>query len=308
MKRKTFILMFFCAMLLIFLAFLFFKPIKIPVEEKQSPVTGLVTNNGKPVERANATLYSLQDPSWMRRSSTDKNGFFSFDEDILYNLPYLNSEYIITAAEDVDFKINLGSVIFKAEGEPVFVEIPVSRSVMISGIIKDMNEKIYDDVYLTFRNDKHAFLSKTDSQGKFFTTILPNQKYTVYSYSPGIDNTEFIEIAEITVGDSDTKDMVVYSNVAIQFPYIRSITEESGGCYPGDKTKIEIEAVGNGIEYEWSCTGGKIIGEGSSITWVAPEGYGPYMIYVKITDSKGVTIEKSFRQTVSGGILTGSPE
>lgn len=300
--------MLFCVMLLIFLAFLFFKPVKIPVEEKQSPVTGLVTNNGKPVEGANVTLCSLQDPSWMRDSSTDKNGFFSFDQYSFDNLPYPDSEYIIIAAEHVDFKINLGSVIFKAEDNPVFIEIPVSRSVMISGIIKDMNERIYENVYTIFRNDKYASILKTDFEGKFFTTILPNQKYTVYSYSPGIDNNEFIEIAEITVGDSDTKNNVVYSSVPIKFPYIRSMTQESAPCSPGDKIKIEIEAVGNGLKYEWSCTGGEIIGEGSSITWVAPEYRGPYTIYVKISDSKGVTIEKSFRKTVYTDILTGSPE
>lgn len=44
---------------------------------------------------------------------------------------------------------------------------------------------------------------------------------TVYSNSSGIDNTEFKEIAEITVGDSDTENYVIYSNVSIQFPNIK---------------------------------------------------------------------------------------
>lgn len=300
MKKKRIAVILFCIMLLSLAALFHFRPVGMPVEEEQSPVTGLVANNGKPVEGARVKLYSLQDPSWRKISITDKKGFFSFDY-----LPYPDSEYIIEVFEYIDFTTNIGSVIFKADDKPVYAEIPVNKPVKVSGVLKDKNGEIFEDVYMVFRNDKHAFISETSYEGKFGNLVLPNQKYTIYSHSPGMDNNEFIEIAEITVGDSDIKDNVIYSSVPVRFPYIRNISPSTDGCYPGGMIKAEVDAAGYGLKYEWSCTSGEIIGEGSSITWVAPQGYGPYTIHLKITDENGATIEKDFRYTVYSDILTG---
>jgi len=47
------------------------------------------------------------------------------------------------------------------------------------------------------------------------------------------------------------------------------------------------------LTYQWSADGGTIKGEGSSITWVAPDTAGSYTIEVTIADGKGGTVSES---------------
>jgi hypothetical protein len=47
------------------------------------------------------------------------------------------------------------------------------------------------------------------------------------------------------------------------------------------------------LVYEWSCTGGEISGEGSLITWTAPDTSGDVTVTVKVFDSLGNWVRKS---------------
>jgi hypothetical protein len=44
---------------------------------------------------------------------------------------------------------------------------------------------------------------------------------------------------------------------------------------------------GDTVQFKWSSTGGSIIGEGSTVTWQAPEDYGDYHIMVIAQDNNG---------------------
>jgi len=44
---------------------------------------------------------------------------------------------------------------------------------------------------------------------------------------------------------------------------------------------------GDTVQLKWSSTGGSIIGEGSTVTWQAPDDYGDYHIMVIAQDNNG---------------------
>jgi len=57
---------------------------------------------------------------------------------------------------------------------------------------------------------------------------------------------------------------------------------------------IECITSGTGeLVYEWSCTGGNISGEGSLITWTAPDTEGDVTVTVKVFDDAGNWVRKS---------------
>jgi hypothetical protein len=57
---------------------------------------------------------------------------------------------------------------------------------------------------------------------------------------------------------------------------------------------IECIASGNGtLSYNWSCTGGNISGEGSLITWTAPNMEGDVTVTVKVFDGASNWVRKS---------------
>jgi hypothetical protein len=67
--------------------------------------------------------------------------------------------------------------------------------------------------------------------------------------------------------------------------------------YKVGKTKeyyIECIASGaGGLMYEWSCTGGNVSGEGSLITWTAPDTSGYVTVTAKVFDGVGNWVRKS---------------
>ena len=81
--------------------------------------------------------------------------------------------------------------------------------------------------------------------------------------------------------------------VTAEHPYLKETTTG----YKVAKTKeyaIECIASGSGeLVYEWSCTGGNISGEGSLITWTAPDTEGDVTITVKVFDGASNWVRKS---------------
>ncbi len=69
--------------------------------------------------------------------------------------------------------------------------------------------------------------------------------------------------------------------------------------YKVAKTKeYDIECIASSntsgeLVYEWSCDGGEISGEGSTITWTAPDTAGDIMVTVKVFDDIGNWVRKS---------------
>jgi len=80
---------------------------------------------------------------------------------------------------------------------------------------------------------------------------------------------------------------------AIGHPYLKKTTT---GYKVGKTYEYSIECVASGtgeLVYEWSCTGGNISGEGSLITWTAPNTEGYVTVTVKVFDGVGNWVRKS---------------
>jgi len=82
---------------------------------------------------------------------------------------------------------------------------------------------------------------------------------------------------------------------ANQPPVIDSLTAEKEAPTSAESqiTCKAIDANGDILTYQWSADGGTIKGEGSSITWVAPDTAGNYTIKVIVNDGKGGTATES---------------
>jgi len=75
-----------------------------------------------------------------------------------------------------------------------------------------------------------------------------------------------------------------------QTPLISSIEAKYLYVDPLGNTEIQCVASdpkGGKVSFKWTCTGGRFIGEGPTVTWEAPKDYGDYHIMVIATDSKG---------------------
>jgi hypothetical protein len=80
---------------------------------------------------------------------------------------------------------------------------------------------------------------------------------------------------------------------AIGHPYLKATTY---GYRVGKMYDYGIECIASGtgeLVYEWSCTGGEISGEGSNITWTAPNTEGSVTVKVKVFDGVGNWVKKS---------------
>ena len=94
---------------------------------------------------------------------------------------------------------------------------------------------------------------------------------------------------------SQTGGALVIEDLISEFPAVKK----------GESTQIEcITAAryGNGLSYEWTASGGSILGTGSIVTWTAPDIYGTYLVTVTVADkSSGESSrELSINVTESG--------
>jgi hypothetical protein len=109
-------------------------------------------------------------------------------------------------------------------------------------------------------------------------------------------------------GEEDTRS--VYLNVALGTPPIiedlivtaehQYLKENTAGDYAykvGKTKEYYIECVASNtsdeLVYEWSCDGGEISGEGSMITWSAPNKEGDVTVTVVVTDVADNSVSKS---------------
>jgi hypothetical protein len=79
-------------------------------------------------------------------------------------------------------------------------------------------------------------------------------------------------------------------------PVIDSLTTEPQKVKKAMTSTIKCLASdpdGDELSYTWSANGGNISGEGSVVTWVAPNTFGTYTIIVTVTDGRGGETTKS---------------
>ena len=81
-----------------------------------------------------------------------------------------------------------------------------------------------------------------------------------------------------------------YTMLANQRPVITSLTAEPAAVPPSRSCRIVCNATdsnGDELSYGWSVTGGRIVGEGATVSWIAPDSQGDYSVTVKVTDARG---------------------
>jgi len=80
-----------------------------------------------------------------------------------------------------------------------------------------------------------------------------------------------------------------------ELPIINSLTTEKEVTTLSESQIVceASDADGDSLTYQWSADGGTIKGEGSNITWGAPDAIGNYTIKVTVADGKGGTVSES---------------
>jgi hypothetical protein len=84
--------------------------------------------------------------------------------------------------------------------------------------------------------------------------------------------------------------ILFYTVLADHSPVITSLTAKPERVVLFGSCQIVCDATapdGNELSYNWSASGGRITGEGATVTWTAPLSVGSYNVTVKVTDGHG---------------------
>lgn len=87
---------------------------------------------------------------------------------------------------------------------------------------------------------------------------------------------------------------------------ISSLAPEHPDIYPLGNTRVTCVASAKGggaLTYQWVCNDGIITGSGETITWEAPQTYGPFHIMCTVYDSIG----NKTSQTATVNVLVRDP-
>lgn len=82
------------------------------------------------------------------------------------------------------------------------------------------------------------------------------------------------------------------------------IDDSPGWVIPGSVVEVSCEAVdqeGDDLVYAWTATAGAVTGQGSSVTWIAPDQTGLHWIAVDVTDEYGGSARRAIPVSVSRG-------
>lgn len=91
-------------------------------------------------------------------------------------------------------------------------------------------------------------------------------------------------------------------------PVIHSMSADPSIVCPGERSSITATASdpeGDAITYSWKASGGRIVGEGASATWTAPDAGGTYVITVAVADDHGNISRRGIRVGESRGASGG---
>jgi hypothetical protein len=129
----------------------------------------------------------------------------------------------------------------------------------------------------------------------------------VVTWTAPLDSGVYHVIVVVTdgYGGSDTRTVPVSVGTG-QPPVIEDLLVTADHCYlktyswgykVGKLQEYHIECVvsgtSGGVSYEWSCNGGQISGQGSMITWTAPDASVDITVTVTVTDIAGKPVSKS---------------
>ena len=117
--------------------------------------------------------------------------------------------------------------------------------------------------------------------------------------APG-DYTIAVKVTDGKGGEATTQ--LTIGVVVNRPPVIDSLASEYEQVRKAMASAIECTASdpdGDELSYVWSASGGNITGEGSAVTWVAPNTFGDYTITVTVTDGKGGQATASIDITVA---------
>jgi hypothetical protein len=81
-----------------------------------------------------------------------------------------------------------------------------------------------------------------------------------------------------------------YTMLANHPPVITGLAAEPQGAHPLGSCQIACNATdpdGDYLSYGWSAEGGRVVGDGATVTWTAPDSLGLYLITVTVTDGRG---------------------
>lgn len=91
--------------------------------------------------------------------------------------------------------------------------------------------------------------------------------------------------------------LVSACNLSINFPpKISELKADAFYVYPTGLVELECiasDTEGDDITFKWSCTDGTFTGNGSIVSWRAPNAYGKFHIMVIVEDSKGGSSKKT---------------
>jgi hypothetical protein len=106
----------------------------------------------------------------------------------------------------------------------------------------------------------------------------------------GGEGTRFVYLSVVTDTPPTIEDLVVTA----EHQYLK---KTSTGYKVGKTKEYNIECIASNtsgeLVYEWSCDGGEISGEGSLITWTAPNTEGDVAVTVVVTDIAHNIVSKS---------------
>jgi subtilisin family serine protease len=129
--------------------------------------------------------------------------------------------------------------------------------------------------------------------GAEVTWIAPDQlgEYEIsVEASDGIDKSEIGKVI-ITVEDEPGNHEPVIENVEVQHTEVE----------PGESSGINVTASDiddDELFYEYSATGGKVVGTGPKVVWMAPDEVGVYKIVITVTDGE-LSADSELEITVS---------
>jgi hypothetical protein len=116
------------------------------------------------------------------------------------------------------------------------------------------------------------------------------QVIAVVTDSHGGEDTELIYLSAATGTPPIIEDLAITA----EHQYLK---KTSFGYRVGKTKEYDIECItsntGTELVYEWSCTGGQISGEGSMITWTAPDVVGEVTVTAVVTDVADNIVSKS---------------
>ncbi len=128
--------------------------------------------------------------------------------------------------------------------------------------------------------------------------IITNSGATIIWHAPAvIDTYDILVIVYDELNNQDTAKISVRAVAEINHaPQIIDLVKSSSYASPGNSIQVDVVAMDmdtDSLTYEWTATEGTFIGEGESISYVAPSIEGVYQITIKVSDQAGLFAERS---------------